>query len=87
MRYFRLAGTQIRPVFINFSETLCYLSLTVLLTLKFKHEKKGLNGGKILDLTLTEDDELIYRFANGEATECANKDAEIALCIMMYSYN
>ena len=47
----------------------------------------GIAGGKISKLMLKANGEIIYNYDRGLDIDCKDKNAEIALCILLNEYN
>ncbi len=50
-------------------------------------EDYGINGGKISKLMLKANGEIIYNYDRGLDIDCKDKNAELALCILLNEYN
>ena len=54
---------------------------------KGKSKKYGLNGGKIIRLTISVDGSVTARYDKGWITEPEDEPSQLALCILLYSNN
>ena len=52
-----------------------------------RRDKKGIDGGKIVRLTIERDDEVVCYFDNGWKKEPKDEGTEKALAIIVYSHN
>ena len=54
---------------------------------KGKSKKYGLNGGKIIRLTISVDGKVTTSYDKGWITEPEDEPSQLALCILLYSNN
>ena len=54
---------------------------------KGKSKKYGLNGGKIIRLTISVDGKVTASYDKGWITEPEDEPSQLALCILLYSNN
>ena len=54
---------------------------------KSRSKKYGLNGGKIIRLTISVDGKVTASYDNGWITEPEDEPSQLALCILLYSNN
>ena len=54
---------------------------------KGKSKKYGLNGGKIIRLTISVDGKVTASYNKGWITEPEDEPSQLALCILLYSNN
>lgn len=54
---------------------------------KSRSKKYGLNGGKIIRLTISVDGKVTASYGKGWITEPEDEPSQLALCILLYSNN
>ena len=54
---------------------------------KSRSKKDGLNGGKIIRLTISVDGKVTASYDKGWITEPEDEPSQLALCILLYSNN